>query len=114
MTIDQKVVVCVATQVKRLGSVAREKLHGLDHTKPFSESLVMVSKIIPRLTSIIDIGLGALNPNLNLISLAGVTDTHRRAIFEKGYVFSQQATARDLAAHVKVFAGPQQEEKSQT
>jgi len=88
MTIDQKVVVCVATQVKRLGSMARKVLHGLDHTKPFSKGLVVVSKMIPRLTSVVDIGLGALNPNLNLVSLAGVTDTYRRAIFEKGNMFS--------------------------
>jgi hypothetical protein len=57
--------------------VARKKLHGLDHTKPFSEGLVMVSEMIPRLTSVIDIGFGALNPNLNLIRLAGITNAHR-------------------------------------
>jgi hypothetical protein len=88
MTIDQKVVVCVATQVKRLGSVACKELHGLDHTKPFAKGLVVVSEMIPRLTSVVNIGLGALNPNLNFVSLAGVNDTYRRAIFEKGNMFS--------------------------
>jgi hypothetical protein len=89
VTIDQKVVVRVATQVEGLGGVARKELHSLNNTQPFSEGLVIVGEMIPRLPTVIDIGLGALNPDLNLIRFAGITDTYRRAVFEKGNVFSQ-------------------------